>query len=281
MAVSNNVFNQPREWITPEEQLSRLSQPLVSRIAEAKIFPNGIADIISVYAIPSEWSNWHTALKRMNMLPDSIPALPLHITQILNSKCPIYNGQKSLKESGVLYLKPPGSLIELELKAYRSCDQMFKQNPFTVSFAMPGDFNEMGLYRNLRSDAFEWVWLSKDILPGSKNESFKTQATRVAELSKKALVTYEVPTLMDVITVCFLHMAATGERLYPYDHEFSYMIGDEVGPHTRVQEKILGEHHLTVGGFRRTGLCVATDKCQHLSLKFKNVSLGMSVVRRF
>jgi hypothetical protein len=172
---------------------------------------------------------------------EEVPHLPDNIDDILESPCPIWEGKK-IKETHVLVYKPQqvndqphtinniGKLVLIEGKAtdYR--------------YIWDAIVNEHG---NTPVEKGEWVLMTKDVLPGSRNKSYTEQQTLVRNLSEKAHVEYQVPKLIDAITCIFAEYVSSKTRLYS-DTPLTY---------TRCQEQTKG-FQLVVGGFAPGGLCV-------------------------
>jgi hypothetical protein len=233
-------------WITPERQLERLirsDERVIAEVAGTRDRPGPLpvlelASIVAQYAadnLSPSLTNWHTALHRFSMLPDKIP--PLH---------------DEVSDTGLLYLRPPGSLNELEahMSAYGEAHlaEYGGKNPFQFKYFWEEARDEHG---DVRSNDWQWV-LFKGVLEGSRNQPYEKQAEMVAELSARALVHYEVPTALDMVMVAFLHKVATGESILQAANEKQ----NRSSPiYTRVQETTWG-YHLAVGGFYPDGLCV-------------------------
>jgi hypothetical protein len=263
---------QPREWISPQGQLNRLFEYNVQSIAypistiisseqlgRVKEIPE-VAGIIFQYtleALSPNLTNWYTSLQRIGALPDKVPALPWNMPQILDSKCPIRSDERKpdgthykLSDTHSLYLILPGSPNELEtrVRAYGSQalnDQGGRlypnNNPLQFRFFGGESRREYG---DVRSREYQWVLISNDVLPKSRKKSYQKQAQKVAELSKKAFVNYEVPSLYAVVAVHFLHRVATGGI---FQGEANAQNGN-LYTYTRVKETI-HNYHLIVGSF--------------------------------
>jgi hypothetical protein len=270
---------QPREWITPQAQLDRLlksnAQPIAYPVSQASICPDtynqgtklGIANIISQYAVEAlspKLTNWHTALQRMNALPDKVPALPWNMPQILDGKCPIRGDEKKpdgthykLSHTHLLYLIPPMSLNELEARVRTYGKQALNnqgkklypdQNPLQFRYFWDAARQEHG---DIPSNEYQWILISNDVLPESRNRSYQEQAQKVAALSKKAFVNYEVPSLYAAAAACFLHKVATGESLYQAGNEQN----GNIHTCTRVKETTQN-YRLVIGSPAPSGVSV-------------------------
>ena len=89
-----------------------------------------------------------------------------------------------------------------------------------------------------------WVMLSKNVLDGTRNETFEIQKQLVEE--KK----FEIPNLIDVVVSLLMHKMKTDEFIYPdgsNGHQWTL---------TRVQEENNRGYRIVVGGFSALGLDV-------------------------
>ena len=82
--------------------------------------------------------------------------------------------------------------------------------------------------------------MTRDVLDGSRNKSYKDQCALVSRHQG-----YTVPGVLEAAVVVLLHHVRSGERLYS-DNPYTY---------TRCQEKVQN-HQLIVGGFSSGGLYV-------------------------
>ena len=297
---------QSREsWITPQEQLEFLASPMVrQRLDEDETrellesLPEGIIDRIPASVIrsslksikgetghfptlfdmvieqlveprplPSNQTNWYTALERIGALPDKIPALPRNIHEILGSPCPIHSTDKTpltVGQTHSLYLLPPGSLNELEQRVSSYGQKFFQgENPLKFGYFWRVALEE---HANVQFSEPQWVLISNDVLPGSRNQNVAKQAQMVETLSKKSLTNYQVPTLREAIGAVFLHKVATGESLYPEGNEQN----GTRDTFTRVKETTQNTR-LIVGGFAPSGLRV------HYDFMYESERVGLHV----
>lgn len=252
----------PRELITPAEQLERLcrSSPVTA----------ALADCMRVQEVPElvfQYSNdpctrWHTALKAIGMLPDRIPALPRDIHQILNSKCPIPRKKKEsdrtiykIRETHSLYLIPAGTLNQLEarVRAYGAAHlaEYGEKNLLKFEYFWPEPREEYG---DIQFDEPEWILISNDVLPRSRNKSYSKQVRMVEELSSIVLAPYEVPSVKEVAAFYFLHQIATGESILQGGNERNHYRST----FTRVKEIAPGGP-LTIGGSGPGGVRVLSS----------------------
>jgi hypothetical protein len=78
------LINPTADWITPEEQLTRLKGPRAQKVGE-KV--SALTAVLANYP-PYSLTDWYTGLKRIGKLPEKIPPLPDHILEFLNGPCP-------------------------------------------------------------------------------------------------------------------------------------------------------------------------------------------------
>ncbi|HSX37441.1 MAG TPA: DUF1735 domain-containing protein [Chlamydiales bacterium] len=276
MAVSAIAPSAVSQWITPQEQLQRLRDELhdymVPPLKEgtSECLCPSLEDIVVEYAGDPNLINWYRALELIDALPDKIPPLPRGIVQILNSGCPIRSGDKKsdettykLTDTHSLYLIPPDSLTQFEarIRAYGARIYPYRKNP--LRFERFWDMAHRR-YGNVRPNTYEWVLISNDVLEGSIGESFVTQAKMVADLSRKAFASYEVPSLREFAMAMFLHKVATKESLLE-SKGYSAIF-------TRVQEAEYG-HQLVISGPGSSGMHVNAEV-------LLDEDVGMAVLRR-
>jgi hypothetical protein len=200
--------------------------------------------------LPPICTNWYTALKAIDALPDKIPVLPRDIHQILGSKCPIYSN-KRISETHSLYLIPPGTVNELEARVSTYGQQLYSndENPLRFRHFFDATRQEHG---NIQFHEYEWILISNDVLPGSRDQPLQKQAQMVADLSAKSFTDYQVPTLREAVASIFLHKIATGKSLYQAANKQN---GSRY-TYTRIKETSHGRH-LIVGGSAPSGVFVS------------------------
>ncbi len=218
-----------------ETQVPSLTDIVVERLVE----PSPLPPILT---------NWYTALERIQALPDEIPALPRNIHQILGSNCPIHSN-KRIGETHSLYLIPPGTLNGLEECVSAYGQTLYpNENPLKFRYFWDAARQE---HANVQFNEHQWVLISNDVLPGSRNQSYEKQAQMVADLSANSFTNYQVPSLREASAAIFLHKVATGESLYQAGNEQNGV----VYTYTRVKE-ITQNWHLIVGGSAPSGVRV-------------------------
>ena len=94
-------------------------------------------------------------------------------------------------------------------------------------------------------DAYKsgWVFMTEDVLPGSRGKPYAIQEGLVANLDRQT--PYEVPTTLKAVVCISTKYLKSGKRLFN-DKQWTY---------TRCQEQVQG-YHILIGGFGTAGLSV-------------------------
>ena len=169
------------------------------------------------------------------------PALPADIEEMMDSPCPFWEG-KRVKETHLLVLIPEqlagrpltldyvGELIKRPQEGYGT---EYRSYPDAIRDAIGHQSPESSY----------WVLMTRDVLEGSRNKTYKDQCALVADHANRTGLPYEVPKALEAAVVVLLHHVRSGERLYS-DNPLTY---------TRCQEKVQ-KYQLVVGGFSSGGL---------------------------
>lgn len=249
-----------------QEQVPTLTHLIVDHLIEPTPLPPGL-------------TNWYTARERLRALPEKLPPLPKDIHQIVNSKCPIYDGQ--IKADGTHYsvddthflqllCEEDGSLNHFEnnvVKPYGENHYLQGVNPLQFRYFWHEARQEHG---EVPCELTHWELTTKNILPESRNKSWAEQDELVSSLGQKAFVNYEVPSVKNTPRALFLHRVATGESLYTASdarngHLYTYTL-------LRESTEI---YRLVVGGFDHAGLSVDDG------YDFGDGSVGVGGLRKF
>lgn len=272
-------------WITPSEQLEILASPIVSQRLREQVegldaVPKSLIDqihrsarqsilhLVEPRPLPSNLTNWYTALKRIEALPEKILPLPLNIYEILNSQCPIGPSRK-IEETHSLYLIPPGALNELEQRV-RDYGQKFFQGDNPLKFRYFWD-DARQEHADIPVGEPRWVLITNDVLPGSRNQHYSKQEQMITDLNAKNGTNYQVPTLRETAAALFLHKIATGRSLYQAGNNGQN--GNQY-TYTRVAETTY-DWRLMVGGFAPSGLDI-TD-----CFDYGYEDCGVAALRKF
>jgi len=189
------------------------------------------------------------------------PSLPANIRDILKSPCPIWKGKK-IRDTHMLVFIPQTvngkpltkkSLGEFAKKYFPSTEKGYM-------YIWPELIDE----KNDKSiDKSYWALMTKDVIPGSRNESYVKQQIIVSDLAKKALITYEVPESLEAAVSILSKYVSSRIRLFSAN-PWTY---------TRCQDKVQG-YQVVVGGFAPSGLDVGGND-------YDNAHIGVAVLRKF
>jgi len=212
----------------------------------------------------AEWSKYYGDV-------GAEPPLPANINEILEAPCPFWEGKK-VKETHVLVLIPK----TVERKSSGLLSSKLKVEPLTLNqlgkmIVKPkqGHATKYGYYLDglkkehgaKPSEGAYWMLMTRDVLPGSRNKSYKDQQALVAKNTG-----YAVPKLLEAATCVLMEHVKTGKYLYGRD-PFTY---------TRCQEQVAGYQGL-VGGFAAGGLCLP----HYFDGDDDNDSVGVGAARKF
>ena len=112
-------------------------------------------------------------------------------------------------------------------------------------------------------DKSQWVLMTKDVLPGSRDKSYGEQQKIVADLAKKSLISYEVPETLEAAACILSQYFGSNIRLFS-DNPWTY---------TRCKEKVQ-DFQTVIGCFAPAGL--------HLSSGgFDSSRTGVAALRKF
>jgi hypothetical protein len=166
----------------------------------------------------------------------NVPRLPPNIAEILSASCPFWLGKK-VHETHFLVLVPQA--VDDQPLTLETLGELVKK-PLTDS-ATPYSYFKLGAYTDSAVSSSHWVLLTRDVIEGSRNETYPDQQTL---LSEKGHGVYAVPTLLDATVCIFLEHIRSGTSLY----------GHSPWTYTRCQEKYNADWQLCVGGFDPAGL---------------------------
>ena len=156
--------------------------------------------------------------------------------------------------------------MEERVRAYG--EEFFQgENPLKFSFFW-GDARQE--HAGVVADEPQWVLITNDVLPGSRNQPYAKQEQIITDLNAKNGTDYQVPTLRETVLAMFLHKIATDVSLYPEGNEQN----GNLYTYTRVVEKIR-DWRLVVGGFAPSGLSV------NYSDDYDDEIVGVAALRKF
>ena len=187
----------------------------------------------AVDSSPSLWARYFGAV-------DSSPSPPSGIDQILNSPCPFWEG-KQVRDTHLLVLIP--SYVAGQPLTLDYLGQLI-QRPQGGGHATKYDFypsyTRSAIGGQSPSSSY-WVLMTRDVLPGSRWESYQEQCALVADHAKRTGLGYEVPGALEAAVVMLLHHVRSGERLY----------SDSPLTWTRCRDKDTDGDPVVVGAFLR------------------------------
>jgi hypothetical protein len=183
------------------------------------------------------------------------PPFAPNIKKILYEPCPIWSGKK-IYETHLLTLIP--KTINGQLLTVKSLGELV-QKPLQGPATKYRYFN-LDKYNDQPTRASHWTLLSRDVIPGSRYESYSDQRKLV-----KKYPGYEIPNILDATVSIFMEHVRSERHLYP----------DKPWTFTRCQEKYNPDEQLAVGGFTVGGLDVNPSSMSTTS------SLGVGVQRKF
>ena len=213
-----------------------------------------------------EWSRYFGEI-------GSAPPLPENIVDILNSPCPFWP-DKEVKDTHLLVLIPAtvnGKAFTLNLlrrlvKKNRGCGH-------SARYFLYDDEVQHSLGDEYPSSSY-WVLLTRDVLPGSRNESYTAQQALVTAQSFHVdQPAYVVPCVLEAATAILSYYVRSGTRLYKEG------VSDEFSSTSTRCEELLEDAAgnklpVTVGRFCARGLVF-------LSGFGDDTEFGVSCLRRF
>jgi hypothetical protein len=195
-----------------------------------------------------------------------IPNLPSDIDAVLGSPCPFWPGKK-VKDTHLLVLIPAtvdgapftlnllGALIQHPKNGEHKTEYRYYDSDVKTQF---GEKSPGRSY---------WLLMTREVLKGSRDESYSVQKGLVAQFAEKTQQPYELPSALEAATAVLLHHARTGERL----------LGDDPWTYTRCREWVVyrgASYPAVVGGFGSSGLDVSYDN-------YVSYDFGVASSRKF
>jgi hypothetical protein len=199
------------------------------------------------------------------------PPLPPDIDQILDSPCPFCPG-KQIRDTHLLVLIPAtvnGEPFSLDLLGELIRHPRGGGYSTKYGYYDPTVQEQFGTQSPERS---YWVLMTRDVLAGSRSETYASQRALVAGHANRTGLPYELPGVLEAATAILSHYVRSGERLYTD----APMTTDAPSTYTRCQEQVEslddengweveeesggeGEgapryHGVVVGGFEEGGL---------------------------
>ena len=190
------------------------------------------------------------------------PLLPDNIEDILNSPCPFWPGRQ-VRDTHLLALIPAQVAGQpLTLDYLGELIQSPKGGGHKTKYFYYSSYVRSAIGSQSPGSSY-WVLMTRDLLEGSLNKSYKDQCALVADHAKRTGLGYEVPGVLEAAVVMLLHHVRSGERLYS-DNPWTY---------TRCREKAINGNPVVVGGFSSGGLFVPFSSYGR--------SIGVAGLRKF
>lgn len=265
---------QKRDWISPGTQLDILWAKTEEKLQNLNTLIPKCGETVLEYTNEKWVSNWYTALKKLNVLPELIPPLPENIATIMESPCPIYGGDLQIKDTHFLQLIPV-EFKNLHHLEYRILRPYAEQNP-DKKFLRFKEFPRE-IYEDQRDVPFlipQWVLMPKEILPESRTKNWYEHIKSIETLSQKSLPKYEIPTLQQFFAATSLHGVATDEKSSYATIQTDKGIRQTF---TRVKDPIKGDDGLIIGGLTPSGFCVSTGP---YASRFDTEHIGITPICR-
>ncbi|MEM7383028.1 MAG: hypothetical protein AAF400_01765 [Bacteroidota bacterium] len=110
-----------------------------------------------------------------------------------------------------------------------------------------------------------WVLMTRDILPGSRNQRYSDQCKLVADHATRTDLNYELPGALEAVVVMLLHHARSSEYLY----------GDDPLTYTRCRDRDKDGDPVIARSFSSWGLVISC------SCRYGNDYDGVAGLRKF
>ena len=176
------------------------------------------------------------------------PPLPVNIVDTLNGTCPFWP-DRLVKDTHLLVLIPAtvhGKPYHLNLL------EELIQHPKGGGYSIEYDYYDSDVQEQLGTQSpgrSYWVLMTREVLEGSRGQTYKNQKALVAGHAKRTQLPYELPGALEAATAILSHYVRSGERLYP-NSPWTY---------TRCRELGDGQWPVVVGGFSSEGLVVGVS----------------------
>jgi hypothetical protein len=191
------------------------------------------------------------------------PLLPANISDILSEACPFSRSGRTVAKTHQLMLIP--ETINGQPLNLNTLEKLFKAKFPNVS----QETGSLFIWENWESAAkcyskSRWALMTRDVIGGSKNKTFKEQQALVVSGGRKK---YEVPMALEAATCMLLEYS----RLKGKTH----LSGGRPRTYTRCCEKSVGRQ-VYVGGFNQGGFYIGENYSDH-----NYVNIGIAPLRKF
>ena len=178
------------------------------------------------------------------------PSFPSDIAGILNSTCPFWP-DRVVKDTHLLVLIPAtvnGKPYNLNLLS--ELIEHPKGGGHATKYRFYSEYVQ-GQFGAQSPTSSYWVLMTRDVLEGSRRETYASQQALVAEHAERTQLPYELSGALEASTAILSHYVRSGERLYT-DNPWTF---------TRCRELVdnIWKWPIVVGGFSSGGLFVHED----------------------
>jgi hypothetical protein len=210
-----------------------------------------------------KWKQWfRKGIVTEDETANDFNTLPKDIFKILNGPCPIFSGKK-VRDTHLLFKMP--TIINGEPVTITNIGKLLKKSfPKTENgyrYILSDIVTALGEERVQKA---EWILVTKEVLPDSRNKTYSKQKTLVSNLTNTGQVEYQIPKTIELIVGLFAEYLRSGKRLLNSDTQFTY---------GRCQDQVQG-FQVVVGGFTSAGLGV-------LNFDYDYDSIGVVALRKF
>ena len=246
-AVPESLAEEAAEEMAIEEMLARTDYygQVAPELPEAAPEPENMkltellsGQVLDVAFGEVEWEHYFGKV-------GSAPSLPSNIDTVLGSACPFWPDKK-VKDTHLLVLMPKivdGAPFTLNL--LEELIQRPKHGGHRAEYEYYSD-DVKAQFGTASPDRSYWLLMTRDVLEGSRSESYSDQKALVESYASRTGYSYELPRALETATTILMHYARTGERL----------LSDDPWTYTRCQELVDGRYPVVVGGFGASGLRV-------------------------
>jgi hypothetical protein len=167
--------------------------------------------------------------------------------------------KKNAKDSLMLVRLPKTLNGGLTLKSLGElAKKYFSASKTGYGCIFPGIIQELG---DKSIDKSQWVLMTKDILPGSRDKNYSEQQKIVAELAEKSLISYEIPEVLESTACILSQYFVSNIRLFSDNSKIYIYCKDKIK-----------NIPIVVGGFGLDGLTISFNGCN---------STGVTALRKF
>ncbi|NGX38695.1 MAG: hypothetical protein KR126chlam1_00005 [Chlamydiae bacterium] len=194
------------------------------------------------------------------------PPLPDNIEEILKSPCPFWEGKK-VEDTHLLVLIPKTvDRIPLSLDLLEGLITRPLEGGHRTQYGHYDKDVEKELGNEEVVSPSYWVLITNDVLPDSRNKSYKDQGALIDSHKKRIGISYEIPQTLEAAVSISMHHVRSGEKLY------------KSNPHTLVRCRELvriDKYPVAIGSFDENGIVFVPTNRKPAG------NLGVAAVRKF